>query len=69
MVQICLPDKKAFFDDLNVDVSDIPANISYADFGQLFKAAKSAGKEFRTISVGQRGAAVRGRTHVACLCG
>jgi hypothetical protein len=56
MVQICLPDKKAFFDELNVDVSDIPANISYADFGQLFKAAKSGGKEFRNAYQSASGA-------------
>lgn len=38
-VQICLPDKTAYFDKLTVDVTDLPANLSEKQLRELFQDA------------------------------
>ena len=45
VAQICVPNKTAYFDTLNVDVSDLPANLSRSQIQKLFQDAK-ANKEF-----------------------
>lgn len=47
-VQICVPDKTAYFDDLTVDVTDLPADLSYQQLRELFQDANAhkAGEGF-----------------------
>ena len=45
VAQICVPNKTAYFDTLNVDASDLPANLSRSQIQKLFQDAK-ANKEF-----------------------
>lgn len=45
VAQICVPNKTAYFDTLNVDVSDLPANLSRSQIQKLFQDAK-ANREF-----------------------
>ena len=45
VAQICVPNKTTYFDTLNVDVSDLPANLSRPQIQKLFQDAK-ANKEF-----------------------
>ena len=45
VAQICVPNKTAYFDTLNVDVTGLPANLSRSQIQKLFQDAKS-NKEF-----------------------
>lgn len=38
-VQVCLPDKTAFFDELNVDVTNMPENVPFQKLAQMFRDA------------------------------
>lgn len=41
VAQICVPDKTAYFDDMTVDMTDLPANISVLALRKLFQAAEA----------------------------
>jgi hypothetical protein len=40
-VQVCLPDRKAFFDELSVDVTDMPADVPYQALAKMFGDARA----------------------------
>ncbi len=40
-IQVCLPDKTAFFDELSIDVTDMPRDISYEEKRKMFKDARN----------------------------
>ncbi len=48
IAQICIPNKTAYFDTLNVDVTDLPANLSRLQIQKLFQdaVAYKAGEGF-----------------------
>lgn len=39
VAQVCVPNKTTYFDTLTVDVTDLPANISYLELRKLFQDA------------------------------
>lgn len=41
LVQICLPDRTAFFESLDVDVTDMPAQIRRDEIGKMYSDAKA----------------------------
>jgi hypothetical protein len=43
-IQICLPDRTAFFEELRVDVTDLPANIPREELGKMFRDAQALKK-------------------------
>jgi len=44
-VQVCVPDKTAYFEELSVDVTDVPSNITSQELRKMFQEAE-AKKEY-----------------------
>lgn len=51
VAQICVPNKTAYFDTLNVDVSDLPANLSRSQIQKLFQMPRPTGSLVRDLQI------------------
>lgn len=45
-MQFCLPNKTAFFDDVIVDITDMPMDIPFQELAKMYKSASATGKYY-----------------------